>query len=367
MFYITLMRVACVHIPNFSIHMEVQPNGTPGRGPAVTGGEWEERAISSECRRIWADILSTLARITMHIESQEPGTAFLDITRLPAVFRDEGTIASAIVQSIYYEFQLEAVVGTGNSRFVSFEACLFSSRSVCVIHEGHEKAFLSPLSVARLPVSDETKERLKLLGLYTLGQVSALPLPALISQFGTMGRIMWEMVNGAEKGHRIAPAFPVESIEEKLLCDGTIDVEEQVREALESLLERLCRELEETGKACRVIRLVLELQNKTFSEHHFVFHEATVRKNEIMRRIMNGLGTIQLESPIKAMVVSASDLSVYTGKQEGLFMARRCFSRGFTDIRGFLRAKYGCMPVGLVVENSVNTLLPDQRFIFVEL
>jgi hypothetical protein len=36
------------------------------------------------------------------------------------------------------------------------------------------------------------------------------------------------------------------------------------------------------------------------------------------------------------------------------------------DISGMLKTKYGSIPVGHVVENNTNTLLPDDRYVFVD-
>ncbi len=81
---------------------------------------------------------------------------------------------------------------------------------------------------------------------------------------------------------------------------------------------------------------------------------------------MAGLENIELPSPIQIMSVRASSLVNYGGKQEKLFRLRSGLSGNIAEISGFLRTKYGTMPVGRVIKNDSSTLLPDDRYVFVD-
>ena len=177
---------------------------------------------------------------------------------------------------------------------------------------------------------------------------------------------MWEIAAGLEEQTRIPCAFPVTDIDQEMVCDAAIHSKEQIKAALSELLEKLCQELEDEGMACRTIKLVFDLQNRIFFDRQLVFKSPTACKEEILRRIMNSLEQIELPSPVRIISVRASGLVPYGGKQEKLFRTGSEFSRGLNDISGFLKTKYGSMPVVKVVENDVSTLLPDERFIFVE-
>ena len=210
------------------------------------------------------------------------------------------------------------------------------------------------------------KERLTLLGLNTLGHIYAFSLSALLSQFGPEGRVLWELVRGIEKRGRISRAFTVSEIEEEVILDFPVFSRDQVAAALRGLLETLCGELSDVGMACRTVELTLYLRNKTRWEKQFFFHSPVACSEDMLRRITGGLECVELPSPVHTMGVRASVLSPHGGRQERLFRMKRDFSESLDEIGGFLRTKYGCMPVVRVRENDMNTLLPDRRFIFVE-
>ena len=395
------MRVACLKILHFYVqaarHYDAALNGKP----LVIGGVPEEKGCVIDCsedlidrgvflsmplkdarrllddavfipfegreyRVFWNEILSALADITMRIESDSPGTVFLDLTRLPVMYKNEEQFSLAALRLVRDRFHLAAKAGVGSSRFVASEAAFHASSPVLVVPPGREQKFLSSLAVDRLPVSDKMKERLALLGLNTLGHIHAFPLPALLSQFGAEGKVLWELVRGIENGGRISSALTISEIEEEMMLDAPAYSKGQVGAALRGLLDRLCGELGEVGMACRAVELTLYLRNKARWEKQFVFHSPVASGEDMHRRIVSGLESVELPSPVHTMGIRASALSPHAGRQERLFRMKRDFSESLNEIGGFLRTKYGCMPVVRVRENDANTLLPDQRFIFVE-
>jgi protein ImuB len=246
------------------------------------------------------------------------------------------------------------------------EAALSAVKDIYVVRTGTERTFLSNLSIEHLPVARDVRERLHLLGLNRLGQIGAFTLSALTSQFGATGKALWEIANGIEEQDRIPCAFSIADIDESIICDEPVYSRDQIKIALLTLLEKLCLELEDLGKACRAIKLVLDLQNKSFIEKQFFLSPPTAHKDDMLRRIMVGLEQVELPSPVQIMSVRASSLVNNSGKQENLFQLRSSLPRSMADISGMLKTKYGSIPVGHVIENNTNTLLPDDRYVFVD-
>jgi len=395
------MRVACVYIPHFYLQIEKLNNPNLKNGPVVIVAMPEERGFILDCsdelvkrgvsplmplkeashlcfdavplfvqRReyanIWDNILSSIAEITLRIEAKETGTAFLDVTRLPGMYKSEEQLALALKGLMNDRFHLKAHIGFGNSRFIACEAALSAVKNIHVVRKGAERTFLSNIGIEHLPVSSDVRERLHLLGLDRLGKIGAFTLSALTSQFGATGKTLWEIVNGVEEQDRIPCAFTIADIDESIICDEPVYSRGQIKIALLALLEKLCLELEDFGKACRAIKLVFDLQNKSFFEKQFFLSPPTAHKDDMLRRIMAGLEQVDLPSPIRIMSVRASSLVHNGGKQENLFRLRSNLPKSMADIGGILKTKYGSMPVGHVVENNTNTLLPDDRYVFVD-
>ncbi len=392
------MRAACIHIPHFYVQAAIQKNpqlhkksiimGTPGdkgcvidcseellkKGLSLSMSLEHARRLcpdavcipfTKEYAVIWDKFLLNLTSVILRIESGDTGTAYLDITKLPGIYKNEEQLAYAVVNLARTELQMEAQVGMGNSRFIARVAAMFAS-PVFIVSPGTEKKFLSPLSVEQLPVPAETKERLNLFGLHTLKQIRPFTKPALMSQFGTIGKTIWEIVNGVEEENRIPCAFAVTDIDQEIVCDSEVHTKEQIRVVLAILLEKLCRELEDAGMACRKLDLVFDLQNRGFLKWQYVFRLHTTCHEEMHRRIMNGLGQSHLPSPIHSMSVRASDLAPYRGRQENLFRMHSEGTQSISNASSFLKTKYGYAPVVKIAQNNANSLIPDDRFIFVE-
>jgi len=396
------MRVACLYIPHLYVQIEYLKKTVLKGKPVAIVAIHAERGVVLDCseelirrgiqpgmptkdvypllgpditpvfvgsndyKPLQEEIISAVAGVVLRIESGKQDTLFIDISRLPCMYTSEEKLACTLVSLIADKFHLTANMGVGNSRFLAYEAALCADENVIIVPPGAEKRFLAPMSIERLPVAEDVLERLHILGVHTLGQVSAFPLSALTSQFGGMGKILWEIANGIEERSRISCAFTVNDIDQEVVCDNPIYSREQIKTALLDLLHRLCMELEDLNKTCQAIHLVFDLENKTFLERQFVFHTATACKEEILRRIAAGIEDLELGSPIRIISVRASSLQQNNGKQENLFRTGSDLSKGIKDIRGFLKSKYGAIPVVRAVENNSSSLLPDERFIFVE-
>ncbi|HEX2965233.1 MAG TPA: hypothetical protein VHO84_05590 [Syntrophorhabdaceae bacterium] len=395
------MRVACVYVPHFYLQIEELRNPVLKNRPVVLAAMPEEKGFVLDCSevlirrgvapqmslrdashlcfdavpifvqrrdyvQIWDNILSTVAGITLRMEPKDPGVIFLDITRLPCLYRSEEQIASALVQLVNDHSGLKTTVGIGNSRFLAFEAASSAPRDVNIVRTGTERKFLSSVGVAHLPVSEDVLKKLRLFGLNRLGQIASFTLSALTSQFGAAGKIMWEIANGIGDQDRIPCVFPVTDVDKSLVCDTPVYSKDQMKIALLELLDNLCLELEELGKACRTIRLICDLQNKGFIEKQFFLSPPTAHKEDMLRRIMTNFEQVTLPSPIQLMSVRASSLVNYSGQQEKLFRLRNGISKKMADMRGLLKTKYSSIPLGRVIENNTNTLLPDDKYVFVD-
>jgi hypothetical protein len=159
---------------------------------------------------------------------------------------------------------------------------------------GTEKRFLSSLIVEHLPIPTEMIERLSLLGLHTLGQIRAFSMAALISQFGAIGKTIWEIVNSVEEKGRIPCTFAVADIDQEIVCATEVYTKEQISPAIAILLEKLCRKLEDIGMACRKLNLALDLRNKTFITYsmfldYILYVMKRFREESLIPRLCRGM------------------------------------------------------------------------------
>ncbi|HME42941.1 MAG TPA: hypothetical protein VKF36_07655 [Syntrophorhabdales bacterium] len=408
------MRIACVYIPHF--HVQVESLQSPGlkKRPVVIGGSPDERASVIDCseeaagkgvyigmplrdahhlcpeaafltfdkdlsEEVWEEALYLLGTITLRMEPKGQGLVYLDITKALKLYASEEYVSSTIVEIMRDAFQLKAKVGVGNSRFIAEEAAVSAPKQILVVRPGAEKEFVASLQVDRLPVDEEIKERLRLLGLRRLEKVAGLSRQAIISQFGKEGKCISDIVNGVEDKRQITKRDRAVSLEREVVGDLPFETMEQVAGALRSALAELLSELKKMGKVCRKLKITLNLQGRKQGrrqsikqdmknvERTFVLKHPTAEPKEVLARVVNGLESMSVEDPITGFVIVLSDLSVDAGMQEYLFRKRPILSEKLKGVKGYLEAMYGRTPLFAVREGEGNSLLPERKFAYVEI
>lgn len=70
-------------------------------------------------------------------------------------------------------------VGVGGCKFTEYVSARFAEGRGVAVCPPDEAAFLTPMSIGMLPVSDRFKNALRGFGLRSIGQLAALPLDAI--------------------------------------------------------------------------------------------------------------------------------------------------------------------------------------------
>jgi nucleotidyltransferase/DNA polymerase involved in DNA repair len=252
---------------------------------------------------------------------------------------------------------------------------LSAPKQILVVRPGTEKDFVASLQVDRLPVDEEIKERLRLLGLRRLEKVAGLSRQAVISQFGKEGKRISDIVSGVEDKRQIVKRDRAVSLEREVVSDLPFETTDQVARALGSALAELSSELKKMGKVCRKLKVTLNLQGRKQDgkqdmknvERTFVLKNPTAEAKEMLARVVNRLEGIAMEGPVTGFTLAVSDLSADAGIQEYLFRKRAVMSEKLKGVKGYLDAMYGYTPLFMVREGEGNSLLPERKFVFSEI
>ena len=150
--------------------------------------------------------------------------------------------------------------------------------SACVSHAGARasaSAYLAPLPVSLLrsrPALADLPEALERLGIRTLGELAALPAPALADRFGGVGLLAHELASGGDGALRPRPAaeFLRESLDLPEAASGV-----QLEQGLGLLIDRLLARRERRGRTFRsvILSAVLVEQGGTWRDQ-VVFRES---------------------------------------------------------------------------------------------
>ena len=229
--------------------------GGMGVGEAITRCP-QLRLVSPDperARSLWSLALDRLEGIGAQSESDREGEAFFVADGLRGLHGGhlEGVLA-ATRRALGPRIRL----GVAPSRFAAYAAALRARpRRSEIVAAGAVRAFLAPLPVATLrsrPELSELAGTLERLGIATLGQLSALPTPALVERFGHPGLLALELAHGRDTP--LVPRRPPEPVAERIaLPEATSGA--QLERALELLIARLLARPERRGRSVRSLAL----------------------------------------------------------------------------------------------------------------
>ena len=159
-----------------------------------------------------------------------------------------------------------ARLGVGPSRFVAYAAALrarprrrgggrLPAAGAVTVPAGAVRTFLAPLPVGLLrsrPELAELPELLEQLGVRTLGELAALPAPAVAERFGHPGLFALDLAQGRDRP--LEPRRPAEPVVERLTLPEAASGP-QLERALELLVGRVLARGERRGRALRALVL----------------------------------------------------------------------------------------------------------------
>ena len=135
--------------------------------------------------------MEVVRRFTDLVEPLSIDEAFLDITGSIALFGAPAQIARSLKRQIREATGLTLSVGVGPNKFVAKIASDLGSRTVwSLCNRGEVENFLRDLPISRLwGVGPKTEQRLREMGLRTIGDVRGKPPEQLAGALGSLGPI----------------------------------------------------------------------------------------------------------------------------------------------------------------------------------
>lgn len=222
----------------------------------------------------WERLLVRLESIGAAVEPERPGLVCFDARGL---LRLHGGSLERLLDAARRALRQSARFGVGPSRFCAFAAASRARARRPEIVAGGEAeaaAYLATRSVALLRGRYETAalpESLERLGIGTLGELAALPRPAVADRFGAAGLLAHELAHGRDG--KLAPRQPPERLAEELeLPEALSGV--QLDRALELLVDRLLARRERRGRTLRTVVLSAALVEGGTWRDHVPFREA---------------------------------------------------------------------------------------------
>ena len=134
------------------------------------------------CQEAREELLDVLERFGTSVEPHGWGAAYVDLGDVVRDRQDAIALCSESGRAVRAALgkTLQPALGWDSGKFTA-QAAARSTRPgrLLAVDAAREQSFLNPLPVAMLPLTQETIQRLNLLGLRTLSQYAALPAAAV--------------------------------------------------------------------------------------------------------------------------------------------------------------------------------------------
>jgi nucleotidyltransferase/DNA polymerase involved in DNA repair len=386
------MRVACVLVPSFFVAVARRSDPRLGEQPLII---YQRNAVidasadtgrlrpgttlrqakalcphaafievnQTLCREVEEALLDALESVTPVVEPAGAGCAYADLSGLGGHYRDEFAQAGALVEAVRGATGLLACAGIASGKFVSWVAASSTPPGDAgVVLPGREQEFLHDKDVALLPFGAEVVRRLDLLALRTLGDVAALPQPAVEAQFRSVGGRLWELANGSD-------AAPVrarkrqEALSARLSFEAPVVATEALLMAGRQIVARLVRRLR--GRTARRMHVQLLADERIVWERLETFREPAGEESRMVLLLKTRLSFLDLPQAVDTVAITLTGIGQEVGKQAKLFTDTQQNLNQIGESIRQLRARYGRPVVWRIAEVDPWSRHPEERRVLV--
>lgn len=386
------MRVLCIFVPHFPLCCEVHKNPAAQGRPVVitcaTGSQQSvldyspeleglerdmpvQQAISlhrqvelipadiPRYRSVFNELLDRLEEKSPLVEGADLGCAYLGLDGMQLVYPTDDILIKNVREAVPPAFAPQ--MGIAHGKFLAYLAALSSNPGSYRALTGDVAGFLKNLPCDVLPISLKSKNRLHDLGIHTLGQVAAMPVGPLLSQFGPEGKTISELARGYD-GTPLFPRCWEEIIEESIMLSSVTVSLEAVLITVESLLSKVFARDSLKGKGIVNINLWTRSLGAAHWERSIRFREAATDIKTAIHRIKLILEAFPQPGPVEEMGVKVTALGHRNGRQRSLFAEVRAKDHLLDDIKQ-LELRLGSPEVFKMKEVEPWSRIPERRYV----
>ena len=315
--------------------------------------------------QVRACLLAVLHGITSEVAAaDEPGYAFLKLDGLALRWPDRTPLLQEIARRIESSIAVQPAIGVAETMFVSKVAADHAvAGSPVVVEAAYTRAYLAPLPIDVLPLEDDLREYLELLGLRTIGGVHTISRPAFRRQFGVKALEIYDLATGTDR-RRLRPWRPPHRIEETQPLEPPVDDTQALQFIARALAERIAESLLANGLGTRGIRIFLDQESapQLRIEVRFAYPVTTV--SEIFDGIRPRLLRASIAAPLERITLRAGRLEPAYVRQPGLLLRRDGFQESLADAIARLQEEYRPELVQRASLRPDAPPLPDRRILW---
>lgn len=212
--------------------------------------------------RVSNEIMEIVRKYADKFEQWGIDEAFLDVSSRAENFQEAEALAKKIKQEIFQKEQLTCSIGVGPNKLAAKVASDFRKpNGLTIVKEGEVEKFLEPLPVRKLLwVGRKTEERLKAMGVTTIGDLARYDPTVLTETFGVAGTQMYLMAHGLDRSE-VQERGEVKSISHETTFDEDTDDAIAVQTALDMLSEDVAKETRSQKLFFKTVTIKVRYQN----------------------------------------------------------------------------------------------------------
>lgn len=251
------------------------------------------------------------------LDTRQSAAFYVDLERL--AHHASIQLAQGMGVTVRQLMGFEGACGLGSGKFPAYAAAVGGRTGhLRVVAPGEEAAFLAPLSITLLPMKAETRRRLLLLGIDTIGALAALSLSAVMTQCGKEGVLLHQLARGID-ARRVIPTIP--QVVERVTRAFEVPLVDQrmVEAILRSMATELSVRLQASGSMGRTLLLDLMFDDRTAAQQKTTLRTAAASSRYLADTLLRLLARMRASSGVCSAVVTMTDLIPFSGQQLELF------------------------------------------------
>lgn len=245
------------------------------------------------------------------IESVALDEAYLDVTaRTRHGTSTPEEVARRIKYTIHTEVGLTASIGAATSKLVAkIAGASRKPDGLVLVLPGADADFLAPLQVGVIPgLGPKTEEKLRLMGIATVGDLASQETQRLMQVLGTSGALLQRLAQGRDRSP-VEGSRPARTISAETTFEYDISDSEKLEEALHQLVDRVTERLRADGVRARTVSVKLKLPDFKLVSRQISRTSPTDDGDIIFRAARAALERSHLEShPVRLIGVGLSGL-----------------------------------------------------------
>ena len=278
---------------------------------------------------------------------------WLDVTGSVGLFGSAVSMAEEISRRIKFELGITASIGVAHNKITAKLGSDYRKPdAITRIEEDNYKEIVYPLPARDLLyVGPATEQKLREIGIYTIGELAECPLPYLTRKLGKMGVVLHTFACGQDPTpvKRMDYVRDVKSVGNSATTPRDLVNNEDIHLMLFLLAESVASRMRELAMRCRVVEVsVRDVNLFSFSRQHKLSnptcssHEIANAAFDLFKR------NYRWQKPIRSVGVRGSELvDASAGTQLSIMMddIRRDKWERIDAVVDHLREQYGYMSV----------------------